>query len=596
MSEEYEIKQAKIDSLIYGFTDMGYRTNSRISQFELLQFLNKRSISGRFDQTLSDKLFQMICLDKISTMTIEEFVSGYIQFEEDMKRNAELFNIKLSQEKEIYANLVKECLKYKTEKLNEEGMCENAKVSGEITDIDIKRKLEGIREIIIKVIYNEKSEEFHFKIGEMENKDLLKKFEFKPTSRKDHFEFIMKGVNDHNKIFDIGSKVFPLNDINSQEEYLVKIVIPEIDNEGQVAAFIHAKIILFWSDYKFYEHQKKKSEKKIQKLIKAANKANEYLKMIMEIYGDLTKKQADLVIDFNNEKLMEKKGTQFNVDFNNTRKQETNDDNYLVEFNNIREIRKESVHELNVEFNNTKEVVIKTEIKKETTEITKKEEEIEGKEEKKEDEKPNTEEQKEEIKNEGEQNPIEIEQNINLNTQVDNLNLTSEQENIISQAQDQYNYEETNINTATEQEINFNEYNAGQGGETFEQTQNYDFGNTNNMEMTDEYKSNILQLVGQGNVEGENMNMVQETDYRTSVNEAVINESTKQTMFSHSTLKTKVLPIKINKVIVDSNVKTLPVIVHPPKVVYDNNYNSSSTYNEVTENFAGQGDYQNLGF
>ena len=32
----------------------------------------------------------------------------------------------------------------------------NAKIFGEITDIDIKRKLEGIKEIIIIVIYNEK--------------------------------------------------------------------------------------------------------------------------------------------------------------------------------------------------------------------------------------------------------------------------------------------------------------------------------------------------------------------------------------------------------------------------------------------------------
>ena len=46
---------------------------------------------------------------------------------------------------------------------------------------------------------------------------LNKSFSLKPKSRKDRFEFIMKGVNDKNQIVDIGSKVFPLNDVNSYE-------------------------------------------------------------------------------------------------------------------------------------------------------------------------------------------------------------------------------------------------------------------------------------------------------------------------------------------------------------------------------------------
>ena len=83
-----------------------------------------------------------------------------------------------------------------------------------------------------------------------------KTFEFKPTSRKDHFEFVMKGINDRNQIFDIGSKVFPLTEVNSHEEYLVQIVVPEIENEEQIAAYIKAKIVVYWSDYKMYEMQR----------------------------------------------------------------------------------------------------------------------------------------------------------------------------------------------------------------------------------------------------------------------------------------------------------------------------------------------------
>ena len=339
MTDSYEIKKAKIDSLVRGFTNSGFKSKNRINQEELLQFLNKRTSSGNFDNKLSEKLFEVINLDGTSTIFVEDFVNGFLNFEEDIRRNIELLNIKLNQEQERYAQLVEELKKYKTEQLNSEGLCENAKVFGEITDIDIKRKLEGIKEIIIKVIYNEKSEELHFKIGDINSNEMLNKsFAFKPSSRKDHFEFIMKGVNDRNQVFDIGSKVFPLTDINSYEEYAVEIVVPEIENEEEIAAYIHAKIVLYWSDYKYYEKLIRKAESKLKKLASALIKAKEYLKSVREIYGDLTKKTSELVVNFNNQKLMERKGGKINVNFNNEKEAEVPGGNYVVEFNNAKEV------------------------------------------------------------------------------------------------------------------------------------------------------------------------------------------------------------------------------------------------------------------
>ena len=339
MTDSYEIKKAKIDSLVRGFTNSGFKSKNRINQEELLQFLNKRTSSGNFDNKLSEKLFEVINLDGTSTIFVEDFVNGFLNFEEDIRRNIELLNIKLNQEQERYAQLVEELKKYKTEQLNSEGLCENAKVFGEITDIDIKRKLEGIKEIIIKVIYNEKSEELHFKIGDINSNEMLNKsFAFKPSSRKDHFEFIMKGVNDRNQVFDIGSKIFPLTDINSYEEYAVEIVVPEIENEEEIAAYIHAKIVLYWSDYKYYERLIRKAESKLKKLTSALIKAKEYLKSVREIYGDLTKKTSELVVNFNNQKLMERKGGKINVNFNNEKEAEVPGGNYMVEFNNAKEV------------------------------------------------------------------------------------------------------------------------------------------------------------------------------------------------------------------------------------------------------------------
>ena len=339
MSESLEIQKAKIDSLVAGFTNSGYKSGSKVGQTVLIEFLNRRSKSGRFDPIISEKLFQVMSLEASSTLLVEEFINGFLQFEEELRKNAESFSMKLAKEEEIFAQIDNEYRRYREEHLNAEGLSDTAKISGEITEIDIKRKLEGIKEIMIKVVFNDKSEELHFKIGDVNSSEMEHKtFEFKPTSRKDNFEFIMKGINERNQIFDIGSKAFPLTDINSNEQYLVQIVVPEIENEEEIAAYIKAKLTFYWNDCKYYEKQRKKAESKLKKLTIAKNKAIEYLRKLREIYGDLTKKKPDLIVDFNNEKLMQRKGAKLNVNFNNVKEAEAPGGNYVVEFNNQKEV------------------------------------------------------------------------------------------------------------------------------------------------------------------------------------------------------------------------------------------------------------------
>ena len=485
--ESLEIKKAKIDSLVAGFFKTGYKSTSNINQSELIQFLNRRSSSGKFDPIISGKLFEVLSLDAMSTITVEEFINGFLQFEEEIQKNAEDFSIKLSKEEEILSQIENNFKKYK-ESLTADGLCENAKVSGEITEIDIQKKLEGIKEIIIKIIYNEKNEELHFKMGDISSNELEHKtFEFKPTSRKDHFEFIMKGINDRNQEFDIGKKIFDLSDINSHEEYLVQIVVPEIENEEIIAAFIKAKIVVFWSDYKKYEKQKKKAENKLKKLTIAKNKAEEYLKKIREIYGDLVKKQPDLIVDFNNEKLMQRKGAKLNVNFNNTKEVEAPGSNYVVEFNN------------------QKEVLIKQEVKTETKIVESNEKKIE----------PPVQENVENIENVEQNNVQENAEIINTEGEYQNNNYENNYENI-----ENYEYE--------------------QGVET--NYENYE------------------------NIPGE---IVGETEIRNSIHDAVIRQSLNKPLIQENTLPV-IRQEKINEVIYDTNVTTLPVIFGGKKVTYLN--------------------------
>ena len=488
MSESLEIQKAKIDSLVAGFTNSGYKSGSRIGQTELVQFLNRRSSTGRFDPIISDKLFQVMNLESTSTLSVEEFINGFLQFEEELRKNAESFSIKLAKEEEIFAQIDDEFRRYREEHLNEEGLSDTAKISGEITEIDIKRKLEGIKEIIIKVVFNEKSEELHFKIGDINSSEMEHKtFEFKPTSRKDHFEFIMKGINERNQIFDIGSKVFPLTDINSNEQYLVQIVVPEIENEEVIAAFIKAKLNFYWNDVKYYEKQRRKAESKLKKLTIAKNKAIEYLKKLREIYGDLTKKKPDLIVDFNNEKLMQRKGAKLNVNFNNIKEAEAPGGNYLVEFNNQKEV-----------------------LVKQTTEVKE----------------THVEEKKEEVVEPPAE--VEVHEKEEITTPPEDLN------NLLANAQ---TTEPVNI------ESTGNEF-------------NYDEHQTNGYEQIDQNYTGL-----------QSTEVVNETEIRNSIQEAVIRQSLNKPLYQENTLPV-IRQEKVNKVIYETNATYLPVIYGGKKVTY----------------------------
>ena len=269
MSEQESQNKPITEILSQELSEYGYDKKNRISQSELLLFLDRKSPNGKFDPNLSEKLFKTLNLSKTSTISIEKFINGFSEFEDEIKKNAESFNTKYSKEKELYDQLVEQLRQYQSEKSKEEGSSENAILSGEIIDINLKTKIEGIKEIIIKVILGEQEQEITQKLnGEEESEKENKFFEFKTSSKQDNLEFILQAKNDSGDITNIGSKAYSLEGINTQDEFFVAIDIPEISNveeesneaEEKLAAEIKAKISMLSSNFKYYNFQKKKKK------------------------------------------------------------------------------------------------------------------------------------------------------------------------------------------------------------------------------------------------------------------------------------------------------------------------------------------------
>ena len=328
-----------------------------------------------------------------------------------------------------------------------------------------------------------------------------------------------------------------------------------------------------------------------------------------EIYGDLSLIKPDIIVDFNNEKLMQRKGAKLNVNFNNTKEAEGPGGNYLVEFNNYKEVRRTS-EPLKVEFNNAKEVMIQKKkiIKEEsvtknlpvTNDVLVKETKV-----------VTTQVNQpippivktEVVTQENVENVENIE---NVETMDNNVNeevmspenIASPQEideNYVQQVQTEtvvenggepYNMGEyygngattTTTTTTTTEEIN--NYSQNQPDNGYAMAETIGYGTTDTVGSVDAYGTGGLEVIDQTNIGQlpDVHDIIKDTEMRTSINRALVNEKTNQTLFTSRTLPVKILETKVNETIYDNKVNARPLIFGGNKVTYlnqdeSNNYN-----------------------
>ena len=292
-----ELQQKKLEALMNAFSEMDMDFNKELSKEEILDFLDKR-VQKEFDRTLANKLFDILDLNNNNSISVEEFMKGYLNFENDIKKNTDELNNKIANERINYNKIDNQCKKYQQEKLNEEGFCENALITVYIDNVEMREEIEGIDRISIKIEYNEQTQETTFKAGA--RNEVNQRLEFKPVSKKDKLYFIMTAINSQNEVYEIGRKEFNLENIESQEEYEVKIIIPDLKDKNKEIAQIQCRITFFWSDYKLYEDQRNLCEKKINKYENALEKSNFYLQELNEPYGNINNIMSRMASNIDN--------------------------------------------------------------------------------------------------------------------------------------------------------------------------------------------------------------------------------------------------------------------------------------------------------
>ena len=279
-------QRPKIEAMQHMFEDIDKDFDSQLTQTEIINFLNTHTKNeSEFNSNLAKRFLSNLDFDQDGCITVEEFVKGYISFENDLENTANDFQTKLKTEENTlrhYQNKSRAC---QQEEL-QNGICDNAFITVKFTEIDMKTKLDEIMSIAMTVKLNEHFKTTQFISGSTNDSiHLNEEFKFIPKSRQDKMEFLLRGKNSDGSDFEIGKKVFELNTIKSQDKYEITIEVPDIYDNNLIIAHIKTIIFFYWSDYEKYLELAQKSENQIQKIQKAIHQTNNYLKTLNDLYG-----------------------------------------------------------------------------------------------------------------------------------------------------------------------------------------------------------------------------------------------------------------------------------------------------------------------
>ena len=284
-SRAQELNRGKMESLYKAFNDLNWDKQKNLTEDEIIFFLNSNSPKGKFDEDLCQNLLKFLGFENSNSITVEDFIQYYMRFDLNLQKSKEEFNNRLLTRQNTLSNLEEQCNKYKDEELDSEGFCKDAKLTVEISGIDISAELpnKNFVQILIEIIYCGQTYQKFFDINNDEQNN-NKIFELKPQKKTDNFIIVLKCVSDNDEILEIGKREFPIDQIITQDEYDAVISIPDENNENVEVATINTKIVLFWSKYQFYLEKKNETEQKIEKIKKDLSETNRFCKEINNIY------------------------------------------------------------------------------------------------------------------------------------------------------------------------------------------------------------------------------------------------------------------------------------------------------------------------
>ena len=308
-TEEEEISQEK-KFLLNEFDKYGYSKNTLISKSEISLFLDRKSSNNKFDINLSERIFEFLGLDDLSTISVSKFVSGFLLFYENLIKNKD--------------DLAEEII---DDIININKYDENIKICGEICDMKFNIDSNEIKDLIIKITYNGNEKELKGNIVETNNNN-ENIFKFNYLSPNNSMKFVLLTKNNTGNLTEIGSNSYSFGKmINSEEQFITQIEIPFKEDKENIAVLLTLKMSILKNYFKKKKLLKSRKEPKDNNIHKADDKINskndkkENEKEKNNIKG-LSKKTFEFpkdkyIIKFNNEHTFDKTEKKLYLYYNN---------------------------------------------------------------------------------------------------------------------------------------------------------------------------------------------------------------------------------------------------------------------------------------
>ena len=334
-----ERSKQKIESLVNAFQSYGKDLTASLTKNDICNFLDSKTKDPHgFNRKLLNKLFEQMEMPPNQTITVQQFIQDYVQYDTNIQSNAASLLNQIQTEKNNYNTIKQRYNNYRATRLNNEGIADNATITVTITDVNLQKQLDDIKLIIINIQYNDTERNTQFITGEDQRnrKHLQEQFVFTPRSKKDKFIYVLKGRNASDEEFLIGKKHIDLGTVDKNDKYEIEVEIPEIDDINTIIAYVKTEINFYWNDNAIYDEQLLTSEKKVNKLTKGYEQFETYLNQLNEPYinNNNNNEQQQQELPFIEEQMFNKDNTNYETNANANANAVGNQYNYNYQHGN----------------------------------------------------------------------------------------------------------------------------------------------------------------------------------------------------------------------------------------------------------------------
>ena len=244
----------------------------QVSEEELISYLQQKIPSNKqLNIPLFKQFIQSLDQNLDSNIDLNEFCKKYIQTHEELKLNYETLKKGFDKEKILKNELQEKIEKVKHEKMNKNGISENAIIETEIGKITFLSQIKT-DQIYCKVnLYSEEGD--MSEIQSIENPIFSKKFKFKIEDKQSTLFYKVYGVNEAQYLGGVDVPIYMLNVEN--EEILSEFELKD-DNDQTIGVF-KPRIIIVTSFFDCYRKQYDNIDKNIESYQNKINELSEYL-------------------------------------------------------------------------------------------------------------------------------------------------------------------------------------------------------------------------------------------------------------------------------------------------------------------------------